>query len=213
MANPVALIADRVRERVRREGIDLGADRRAAEGLVRDEVQRYSERALGGAHPVLADEAQATRDVVAAIVGYGALQPFFDDDSVEEIRINAPDKVFIARNGITEQAPVTLTDSQVRDLVERMLQFTGRRVDLSSPFVDASLPDGSRLHVAIPDVTQRHWAVNIRKFTSRIRTIDQLVELGSLDRFAAEFLRMAVLSGHNVLISGATHSGNTTWDL
>lgn len=210
MSSAVALITDRVRERVRREGIDLAVDRAAAEVLVRDEVQRYSERALGGAHPVLADEALATRDVVASIVGYGVLQPYFDDDTVEEIWINAPDRVFVARNGVTEQTPIALTDSQVRDLVERMLQFTGRRVDLSSPFVDASLPDGSRLHVAIPDVTQRHWAVNIRKFTSRIRTIDQLVELGSLDRIAAEFLRMAVLSGHNILISGATHSGKTT---
>lgn len=210
MTSAVTLITDRVRERVRREGIDLATDRAAAEVLVRDEVQRYSERALGGAHPVLADEAQATRDVVASIVGYGALQPYFDDDTIEEIWINAPDKIFVARNGVAEQTPLSLTDSQVRDLVERMLQFTGRRVDLSSPFVDASLPDGSRLHVAIPDVTQRHWAVNIRKFTSRIRTIDQLVALGSLDRLAAEFLRMAVLSGHNVLISGATHSGKTT---
>ena len=210
MTSAVTLITDRVRERVRREGIDLATDRAAAELLVRDEVQRYSERALGGAHPVLADEAQAMRDVVASIVGYGALQPYFDDDTVEEIWINAPDRVFVARNGVAEQTAVTLTDSQVRGLVERMLQFTGRRVDLSSPFVDASLPDGSRLHVAIPDVTQRHWAVNIRKFTSRIRTIDQLVELGSLDRVAAEFLRMAVLSGHNILISGATHSGKTT---
>lgn len=210
MTSPVTVIADRVRERVRREGIDLSSDRQVAEGLVRDEVQRYSERALGGAHPLLADEAQAARDIVAAIVGYGALQPFFDDDGVEEIWINAPDRVFVARNGVAEPTSITLDDGEVRDLVERMLQSTGRRVDLSSPFVDASLPDGSRLHVAIPDVTQRHWAVNIRKFTSRIRTIDQLVELGSLDRLAAEFLRMAVLAGHNILISGATHSGKTT---
>lgn len=210
MTTPVTVIADRVRERVRREGIDLSLDRGAAEGLVREEVQRYSERALGGAHPLLVDEAQAVREVVATIVGYGPLQPFFDDDTVEEIWINAPDRVFVARNGVTELTTVTLSSGEVRDLVERMLQSSGRRVDLSSPFVDASLPDGSRLHVAIPDVTQRHWAVNIRKFTSRIRTIDQLVQLGSLDRVAAEFLRMSVLSGHNILISGATHSGKTT---
>src|SRR5690606_31964088 len=73
-----------------------------------------------------------------------------------------------------------------------------------------SLPDGSRLHVAIPDVTRKHWAVNIRKFTSRIRDLHRLVELGSLTRHAAEFLRLCVLSGQNVLISGATHSGKTT---
>jgi pilus assembly protein CpaF len=94
--------------------------------------------------------------------------------------------------------------------VERMLQSSGRRVDLSSPFVDASLPDGSRLHVVIPDVTQRHWAVNVRKFTQRIRDLQRLVALGSLTHQAAEFLRMCVLSGQNILVSGATQSGKTT---
>lgn len=82
--------------------------------------------------------------------------------------------------------------------------------DLSSPFVDASLPDGSRLHVAIPDVTRSHWAVNIRKFHRSIRTLGQLVELGSLSRQAAEFLRMSVLAGANILVSGGTHTGKTT---
>src|SRR5690606_28261133 len=149
--------------------------------------------------PLLADEQQAARDVVAAIAGFGPLQPFFDDPEIEEIWINGPSRVFVARNGVPEQAGIELTDSQVRDLVERMLQSTGRRVDLSSPFVDASLPDGSRLHVVIPDVTQKHWAVNIRKFTQRIKDLQHLVELGSLTVPAAQFLRMSVLSGLNIL--------------
>jgi pilus assembly protein CpaF len=105
---------------------------------------------------------------------------------------------------------VRLTDGQVRELVERMLQSTGRRVDLSSPFVDASLPDGSRLHVVIPDITRRHWSVNVRKFTQRIRDLRRLVELGSLSGPAAEFLRMSVLAGVNILVSGATQAGKTT---
>ena len=91
-----------------------------------------------------------------------------------------------------------------------MLQASGRRVDLSSPFVDASLPDGSRLHVVIPDVTRRHWAVNVRKFSSRIRDLGRLVALGSITRQAAEFLRMCVLADQNILIAGATQSGKTT---
>jgi pilus assembly protein CpaF len=111
---------------------------------------------------------------------------------------------------VAELTAVTLTDVEIRDLVERMLQSSGRRVDLSSPFVDASLPDGSRLHVVIPDVTQRHWAVNVRKFTQRIRDLQRLVALGSLTHQSAEFLRMCVLSGQNILVSGATQSGKTT---
>ena len=215
MSTAVALIAEQVRERVRRDGVDLGGDRHrpdhtVVDRYVREEVRRYSERALGGSLPMLLDEHQAAREIVASITGFGALQPFFDDPDIEEIWINGPSKVFIARNGVPELTSVLLTDTEVRDLVERMLQSTGRRVDLSSPFVDASLPDGSWLHVVIPDVTQRHWAVNIRKFTKRIRDLQRLVALGSLSHQAAEFLRICVLSGQNILVSGATQSGKTT---
>jgi pilus assembly protein CpaF len=210
MSRAVAMITAQVRERVRRDGIDLGNDRALADRYVRDEVRRYSERALGGSLPLLADEGMATRQIIATIAGFGALQPFFDDPEVEEIWINGPAKVFIARNGVPELTEVELTGAEVRDLVERMLQSSGRRVDLSSPFVDASLPDGSRLHVVIPDVTRAHWAVNVRKFTRRIRDLQTLVALGSLTHHGAEFLRMCVLAGQNILVSGATQSGKTT---
>jgi len=210
MSQAVTLIADSVRERVRRDGVDLSVDKALAHDYVRDEVQRYSERALGGSLPLLVDEAATLRQVVATLTGFGPLQPFLDDPEVEEIWINGPALVFVARAGRPELTSLTLTDSEVRDLVERMLQSSGRRVDLSSPFVDASLPDGSRLHVVIPDITQKHWAVNIRKFTRRIGSLHELVELGSLTRQAAEFLRMSVLAGSNIIVSGATQSGKTT---
>jgi pilus assembly protein CpaF len=209
MSQAVAMITDRVRERVRRDGANLGDDG-VAERYIRDEVQRYSERALGGSLPLLTDESHAASQVLATLTGFGALQPYFDDPGVEEIWINAPDKIFIARDGVPELTDLELTDGEVRDLVERMLQTSGRRVDLSSPFVDSSLPDGSRLHVVIPDITAKHWSVNIRKFTKRIRSLQQLVELGSLSQQASEFLRMCVLSGQNILVSGATQSGKTT---
>jgi pilus assembly protein CpaF len=208
VSTPVAVITEQVRERVRREGIEL--DVHLAVRYASDAVRQYSERALGGSAPMLHDEQLTARQVVATLTGYGPLQPLLDDDTIEELWINAPDAVFIAREGIPERTSITLTESDVRDLVERMLQSSGRRVDLSSPFVDASLPDGSRLHVAIPDVTRRHWAVNVRKFNRRIRDLDRLVELGSLTAAAAAFLRAAVLAGVNILVSGATQSGKTT---
>lgn len=221
MSTAVALITQQVRERVRRDGVDhlavdhagvdhAGVDHTVVGRYVREEVQRYSERALGGSVPLLLDEHQAAREILASITGFGALQPFFDDPDIEEIWINGPAQVFIARDGVPELTTVQLTDTEVRNLVERMLQSSGRRVDLSSPFVDASLPDGSRLHVVIPDVTRRHWAVNIRKFTKRIRDLQRLVALGSLSLPAAEFLRACVISGQNILVSGATQSGKTT---
>lgn len=210
MTEAVAIITEHVRERVRREGVDVAGDHRIVDGLVRDEVRRYSELALGGSAPLLADEADAARRVVATLTGFGQLQPYLDDPAIEEIWINEPEKVFVARSGVPELSPTRLTDREVRDLVERMLQSSGRRVDLSSPFVDASLPDGSRLHVVIPDVTRRHWSVNIRKFTRRIRDLATLADTGSLSHLAAEFLRMSVLAGSNILVSGATQSGKTT---
>ena len=210
MSAALASIAQRVRDRVRLEGVDLASDRELAERYVTDEVRRYSERALGGSVPLLADETDATRQIVATLTGFGKLQPLLDDDEVEEFWINSPTEVFAARGGVSELTGIQLTESEVRDLVERMLQSSGRRVDVSSPFVDASLPDGSRVHVVIPDVTQRFWTVNVRKFSRRIRDLHHLVGLGSLTQQAAEFLRMCVLAGQNILVSGATQSGKTT---
>src|SRR5690606_5988161 len=86
----------------------------------------------------------------------------------------------------------------------------GRRVDLSQPFVDASLPNGSRLHVVIPDITRRHWSVNIRKFLPAFGDLSSLVAAGSLAPEAARILRDAMASGRSVLVSGATHAGTTT---
>ena len=210
MSEAVRVITEQIRLRVRREGIDLSSDSALADEYVRDELRRYSERALGGAMPLIHDEHQAAREVVASLTGFGVLQPLLDDVDIEEIWINGPDRVFIARNGVPELTAMHLTDRAVRDLVERMLQASGRRVDLSSPFVDATLPDGSRLHVVIPDITKRYIAVNIRKFTRRIRDLGQLVGLGSLTPQASEFLRMCVLAGQNILVSGATQTGKTT---
>ncbi|QYF74133.1 Flp pilus assembly complex ATPase component TadA [Cryobacterium sp. PAMC25264] len=210
MSEAVRIITEQVRLRVRRDGVDLAGDGTLTDQYVRDEVRRYSERALGGSAPLLADEFQAAREVVAALTGFGALQPFLDDPDIEEIWINAPSRVFVARDGVPELTTMVLTEREVRDLVERMLQASGRRVDLSSPFVDASLPDGSRLHVVIPDITQRFWSVNIRKFTRRIRDLTQLVALGALTQPAAEFLRVCVRGGQNILVCGATQTGKTT---
>ena len=191
-------VGERVRELVRREGIDPVAEPALVRRLTEQVVADYEERSLSVALPPLGDPARVTQSVVDAVAGFGPLQRFLDDPDVEEIWINEPSRVFVARHGRSELTTTLLDADQVRDLVERMLRQSGRRVDLSSPFVDAMLPDGSRLHVVIPDVTRRSWAVNVRKFVARASSLDELVDLGTLSAPAARFLDAAVASGLNV---------------
>lgn len=205
-----ALLEDEVKELIRRKGLDPLRQGPEVLALIDAAFNDYGERALLGAVPALGQGDDVKRHVFNAVAGFGALQPFLDDPDIEEIWLNAPDRVFVARQGESELTGLVFTAQQVRDLVERMLKSSGRRLDLSSPFVDAALPDGSRLHVVIPDITQNHWAVNIRKFTARASRLDHLVELGSLTPQAARFLGAAVSSGLNILVSGATQAGKTT---
>ncbi len=210
-AAPVAtVVAERVRERLRAERSDPTRDPEFAAQIARAEVRRHNDFALARGLAPVDDETACVREVLAAVAGFGPLQAYLDDPTVEEVWINAPDRIFVARGGVPERTPLMLTDTAVRDLVERMLQSSGRRVDLSQPFVDASLPDGSRLHVVIPDITRRHWAVNIRKFLPAYRDLGRLVAAGSIAPEAATLLRDAMIAGRSVVVSGATHAGKTT---
>jgi pilus assembly protein CpaF len=132
------------------------------------------------------------------------------DPTVEEIWINSPHRIFIARGGMSQLTNMVLKEEDIRDLVERLLMWGGRRLDLSHPFVDARLPDGSRLHVAIPDVTAMHWAVNIRKHLIRSKSLSNLAELGVMTPEIANYLSRAVGAGMNLLVSGSTQAGKTT---
>lgn len=143
-------------------------------------------------------------------VTYGPLFPFISDESIEEIWINTPERVFVARNGKSELTNLLLTADEVRNIVERALMWSGRRLDLSQPFVDSRLPDGSRLHVAIPEITAEHWAVNIRKHLMRHLELYDLAKLGAMTFEVSEFLLKEVESGSNILVSGGTQAGKTT---
>jgi pilus assembly protein CpaF len=208
--NPSAVVEDEVRELVRRRGLDPAVDAAAMRRLVEEVVADYDDRALTSVLPPVVDRADTIRRVLDAVAGFGPLQPFLDDPSIEEVWVNDPGRVFVARGGRSELTTTILTAEDVRTLVERMLKSSGRRVDLSTPFVDAMLPDGSRLHVVIPDVTRQHWALNIRKFVVRANTLDELVALGTLSGHAAEFLEAAVVAGLNIIVAGGTQAGKTT---
>jgi pilus assembly protein CpaF len=204
------IVEREVRELVRRRGLDPASDSAAVRRLVDEVITDYDERSLSSTLPPLPDRSRASRDVYDAVAGFGPLQRYLDDPVVEEIWVNEPGRVFVAKRGRSELTNTILTEGQVQDLVEKMLKSSGRRVDLSTPFVDAMLPDGSRLHVVIPDITRRHWSVNIRKFVLTAHSLDELVALGSLTVQAARFLDAAVASGLNVIVAGGTQAGKTT---
>jgi pilus assembly protein CpaF len=205
-----AVVDTEVRSAVRARGLDPAVHRDEVRRLVEAAIASYDRRSLVASLPPLDDPDGVLQDVLDSVAGFGPLQRYLDDPEVEELWINDPSRVFVARNGRSELTSTILTDGEVRDLVERMLRWSGRRLDVSSPFVDAMLPDGSRLHVVIPDVTRRHWAVNIRKHVVKARDLDDLVGLGTLTDHAADFLRAAVAAGLNLLVSGGTQAGKTT---
>ena len=145
------------------------------------------------------------------IVSNSLINNFIQDDSVEEIWINGPGHIFVARNGISELTSVVLSENEITVLVEQLLRNTGRRLDISHPFVDATLPDGSRLHAVIPDITKKWPAINIRKFGSAIPNLEFLVKKQMLDSQIASLLKEIVGNSKNILISGTTGAGKTTF--
>lgn len=173
---------------------------------ISNEVRDFNERALRDAVPTELSE----DDIAQRVTGFGFLQPFLDDPSVEEIWVNDDAAIFVARSGRHERIDTTFSTEDVRTLVERMLRQSGRRIDVSQPFVDASLPDGSRLHVVIPPITRRAWSLNIRKFSPTVRTLDDLVARDTVTPEVRQLLAHAVSAGRTILVSGATQAGKTT---
>ena len=200
----------RLRAQVRRDGVDPQLEtqtvRRLAERLVRD----HDELSLTGAVLPITDPDDVVDALVANVAGFGPLQPYLDDPEVEEVWINEPSRVFVARNGRHELTPVVLSRVQVAELVERMLTSSGRRVDVSQPFVDALLPGGHRLHVVLEGISRGYTAVNIRKFVVKAGRLEDLVDLGTLTPRAARFLHASVVAGLNIIVSGSTQAGKTT---
>ena len=199
-----------LRDAVRREGVDPQRQVEVVRRLARQVVRDHDERSLTGAAVPVGDPTAVADELVARVAGFGPLQVLLDDPEVEEIWINDPSRVFVARNGRHELTNVLLTKVQVEELVERMLKSSGRRVDLSRPFVDAMLPEGHRLHVVLEGITRGFTSVNIRKFRLQAARLSELVELGSLTPGAAAFLEASVRAGLNILVAGGTQAGKTT---
>jgi pilus assembly protein CpaF len=145
------------------------------------------------------------------VLGLGPLEPLLRDPSVSEIMVNAPDRVFYERNGKITLSPARFRDSEhVMRIIDRIVAPTGRRLDESSPMVDARLPDGSRVNVVVPPIAPDCPVLTIRKFRQDKLKIDDLIASGSMTRALADFILACVRGKLNVIISGGTGTGKTT---
>ena len=154
---------------------------------------------------------QAVAAITDELAGFGAVGPLLRDPSVSEVMVNASGTVFVERDGRIEPTDVRFAaESEVRHLIERVVSPLGLRVDATSPWVDARLADGSRFHAVLPPIALGGPVVTIRKFADALWTIEDLVEMRSLDRATAVRLADAVRGRENVLVSGGGGCGKTT---
>ncbi len=205
----------RVRERVQRRLLadlspvidtnDTVSVRRALEQIF---VETLQEERLPMSRT---DRSALFEQIVADVLGYGPIEPFLRDESITEILVNGADQVFIERNGILEETDVRFRDTdEVMHVIDRIVTPLGRRIDESSPMVDARLPDGSRVNIIIPPLALDGPSISIRKFARAIFDPEDLMRLNTLTRDMTDFLQACVQARLNIVVSGGTSTGKTT---
>jgi len=180
---------------------------------VRRTIQDLFEQILAEENIVLSrpERARLFEQIAAEILGLGPLQPLLEDDTISEIMVNGPKNVYIERKGRLHRVPVTFENNDhVMRIIDRIVAPLGRRIDESSPYVDARLQDGSRVNAVIPPISLVGPVLTIRKFSRNPITIEQLIQFGSITSESVQFLKACVEARLNILISGGTGSGKTT---
>ena len=157
------------------------------------------------------DRERLVDEIADDTLGHGPLERFLADESITEVMVNGPDEVWIERQGRLTRTPVRFTDdSHLRRIINKIVAQVGRRVDESSPMVDARLQDGSRVNVVLPPLSLTGPVVTIRKFSKRRLTLDDMIKLGTLTTGTVDFLERCVCAELNILVSGGTGTGKTT---
>ena len=184
---------------------DGGAVRSRVESEIRDQLAQES----GLSHD---DRQRLGAEIADDIFGYGPLERLLADPSVSEIMVNGPKDIWIERAGRLSETPLTFTDaSHLRRIITKMVGQIGRRIDESSPLVDARLPDGSRVNAIIPPLSLSGPLLTIRKFAQNRFALSELIEIGTLSKESAEFLENCIRAQLNILVSGGTGTGKTTF--
>ncbi len=192
--------------------IDIGSLEARSSEEARAAIESSVRALVAGLADLYGDAKEAViKAVMDEAVGFGPIQALVDDPDVSEVMVNAPDEVYYERDGIIHAAEVRFNDEEhILRIVDRIIAPLGRRVDESSPYVDARLPDGSRVNVMIPPLIPRSPTVTIRKFRPERHTVDDLVRNGTMSQALADFLAESVRGRKSVVISGGTGTGKTT---
>ncbi len=181
---------------------------------VRRTIQELFEQILNDDNIVLSrpERARMFEQIAAEILGFGPLQPLLEDESITEVMVNGAKNIYIERKGKILRVPIAFENNEhVMRIIDRIVSPLGRRIDESSPYVDARLPDGSRVNVVIPPISLVGPVITIRKFAKIPITVEQLIQFGSITDEAIEFLKACVEARINIVISGGTGSGKTTF--
>jgi pilus assembly protein CpaF len=180
---------------------------------VRRTIQDLFEQILSEENIVLSrpERARLFEQIAAEILGLGPLQPLLEDDTITEIMVNGAKNIYVERKGKIHRVPVTFESNEhVMRIIDRIVAPLGRRIDESSPYVDARLQDGSRVNAVIPPISLVGPALTIRKFSKNPITVEQVIQFGSITAESVQFLKACVESRLNIIISGGTGSGKTT---
>lgn len=180
---------------------------------VRRTIMELFEQILNEENIVLSrpERQRLFEQISAEILGFGPLQPLLDDDTITEIMVNGAKNIYVERRGKLVRVPVAFEGNEhVMRVIDRIVAPLGRRIDESSPYVDARLPDGSRVNAVIPPISLVGPTITIRKFSRSPITIEQMISFGSLTPESAEFMKASVIARINIVISGGTGSGKTT---
>jgi len=180
---------------------------------VRQNIQELFEQILNEENIVLSrpERARLFEQIVAEILGLGPIQTLLEDASVTEIMVNGAKNIYVERKGKIHRVPVTFENNEhVMRIIDRIVAPLGRRIDESSPYVDARLPDGSRVNAVIPPISLVGPTITIRKFARSPITVEQLIQYETVTQEAIQFLKVCVEARLNVVISGGTGSGKTT---
>ncbi len=177
-----------------------------------DRIEEIVMKFLGGREVSLDEKVDIVERVFSSIRGLGLLDLIMKDDSITEVMINGPKEIFIEKNGRLQQLKDQFdSERQLEDIIQRIVGLAGREVNQANPIVDTRLQDGSRVNVVLPPISLKGPIVTIRKFSKQPMTIQQLIKYGSITQEIADVLELLVRAKYNIIVSGGTGSGKTTF--